>query len=572
MMTTPALSRRQFLATAPMAAALAGAGINVAAAEPATNQPDDPTGFLGRRSPVFARRFLASSSSPLATRVGLRVLEEGGNAFDSAVAMAGMMAVVEPMMSGLGGDTMILAWSAKDRRVFSLNGSGRAPSGASLERVGKGPMMPETGAVSVTIPGAFDGWCRLLERFGSRPLASLWEPAVAAARDGYPVGESIAGMWAIAAQQLPRFATPDLLRTLLPNGRPPVPGQLFRFPHLADTLEHVARGGREAFYTGPVAQAIVDTLAAGGVAATAADFAQQAATWVDPLSVRYRGRDVLGLAPNSQSVVALIALGILEGHDLAGMSESARLHHEIEALRLGFEFAIDEVGEPTEPMMDKVRRALSAEGLAASQARMTDRATAVVRSEGGNTADTTYVCAIDRKGNAVSLMSSICGSFGSGLLAGDTGVILNNRGSQFSTKPGHPNALAAGRRPRHTILPGMVLRDGVPEFVLGCIGLNNHPQGQVQLLVDALDLGMNPQQACDAARFRVVMTSDELQLDAGIPEQVQAELAARGHRLGDATAFKGAAQMVRIHQGEAGVGPCLESGVDHRLDGVALGW
>jgi gamma-glutamyltranspeptidase/glutathione hydrolase len=572
MMTTPALSRRQFLATAPMATALAGAARHVAAAEPATDQPDDPTGFLGRRSPVFARRFLASSSSPLATRVGLRVLEEGGNAFDSAVAMAGMMAVVEPMMSGLGGDTMILAWSAKDRKVFGLNGSGRAPSGASLERVGKGPMMPENGPTAVTIPGAVDGWCRLLERFGSRPLESLWEPAVAAARDGYPVGESIAGTWALAAPRLRTFATPDLLELILPDGTPPVPGQLVRFPQLAETIERVAKEGREGFYGGRLARAIVDTLSAGGVPSALADVATQAAEWVEPMSVRYRGRDVLGLPPNSQSVVALMALGILEGYDLAGMAESARLHHQIEALRLGFEFAIDEVGEPTAPMMDKVYRALSAGGLAASRTRIGERATAVVRPQGGNTADTTYVCAVDRDGNAVSLMSSICGSFGSGLLAGDTGVILNNRGSQFSTKPGHPNALAAGRRPRHTILPGMVLRDGMPEFVLGCIGLNNHPQGQVQLLVDALDLGMNPQQACDSARFRVVMTSDEVQLDTRIPEQVQAELAARGHRLGDPDAFKGAAQMVRIHRGEAGVGPCVESGVDHRLDGVALGW
>lgn len=571
-MLIPAMQRRQFLAMASAAVATAGAARQAPAAEPTAVRADDPTGFLGRRSPVFTRHCLASSSSPLATQVGLRVLEDGGNAFDAAVAMAGMMAVVEPMMSGLGGDTMILAWSAKDRKVFGLNGSGVASSGASLERIGNRPMMPETGAASVTIPGAVDGWCRLLERFGSRPLDRLWEPAVAAARDGYPVGESIAGMWALAAPQLPRFATPELLKLLLPNGKPPAPGALVRFPQLADTLERVARGGREVFYAGPVAQAIAGTLSAGGVPTVPADVAAQKAAWVEPLSVRYRGRDVLGLPPNSQSVVALIALGILEGYDLAAMGESARLHHEIEALRLGFEFAIDEVGEPTEAMLNTVRRALGAGGLAELRGRITDRATAAVHPQGGNTADTTYVCAIDTDGNCVSLMSSICGVFGSGLLAGDTGVILNSRASQFSTRPGHPNALVPGRRPRHTILPGMVLHDGVPEFLLGCIGLNNHPQGQVQLLVDVLDLGMNPQQACDAPRFRVVMTSDEVQLDAGIPEQVQAELSARGHRLGDPTAFKGAAQMVRIHRGEAGVGPCLESGVDHRLDGMALGW
>lgn len=570
-MVNPMIDRRHFLATAP---ALAAAGMAAAAhaAEPPAIRPDDPTGFLGRRSPVFVRRCLASSSSPLATQTGLRVLQEGGNAFDAAVAMAGMMAVVEPMMSGLGGDTMVLAWSAQAKKVFGLNGSGLAPSGADIARVADKPVMPEHGTLAVTIPGAVDGWCRLLERFGSRPLARLWEPAVTAAREGYPVGESIAGMWAVAAPLLPKYATPELLKILLPGGKPPAPGQLVRFPDLADTLDRVSKGGRDAFYAGPVGRAIADTLTAGGVETTPADIARQEAAWVEPLSVRYRGRDVLGLPPNSQSVVALIALGILEGYDLAGMGESARLHHEIEALRQGFGFAIEEVGEPTEAMMKKVSRALSREGLAEIRGRISDRATAAVHPQGGNTADTTYVCAIDALGNAVSLMSSICGQFGSGLLAGGTGIILNNRASQFATRRGHPNALAPGRRPRHTILPGMVLRDGQPEFVLGCIGLNNHPQGQVQMLVNVLDLGMNPQQAVDAARFRVVMTTDELQLDASISEQVAAEVAARGHRIGDATAFKGAAQMVRIHRGEAGVGPCLEAGVDHRLDGVALGW
>jgi gamma-glutamyltranspeptidase/glutathione hydrolase len=569
-MVIPAMQRRMFLATAGAAVA-AQVAQGVRAAEPAPDRPDDPTGFLGRRSPVFTRHCLASSSSPLATQVGLRVLEEGGNACDAAVAMAGMMAVVEPMMSGLGGDTMILVWSARERRVFGLNGSGAAPSGASLERIGKRPLMPDQGAVSVTIPGAVAGWCRLLERFGSRSLERLWEPAVAAARDGYPVGESMAGMWALAAPLLPQSATATLRNLLLPQGRSPVPGQIVRFPALAATLESVATGGREAFYGGAVARAIAATLSAGGVPTTEADVTRQEAEWVEPLAVRYRGRDVLGLPPNSQSAVALIALGILEGFDLVGMSESARLHHQIEALRLGFEFAIDEIGEPTDAMLEKVGRALDADGLSQRRGRIGERATAVVRPQGGNTADTTYLCAIDREGNAVSLMSSICGAFGSGLLAGDTGVILNNRASQFATQPGHPNALGPGRRPRHTILPGMVLRDGIPEFLLGCIGLNNHPQGQVQLLVDTLDLGMNPQQACDAPRFRVVMTSDEVQLDTSFPDQVGAELAARGHRLGDPQAFKGATQMVRIHRGASGVGPCLESGVDHRLDGVALG-
>jgi gamma-glutamyltranspeptidase/glutathione hydrolase len=564
--------RRRFLAAVPAGLAVAGLAPPMGAAEPAPIRPADPTGFLGRRSPVYTRRCVASSSSPVVTRVGLRVLEDGGNAFDAAVAMAGMMAVAEPMMSGLGGDTMILAWSAQERKVFGLNGSGMALPGAVLDKVADRPLMPEHGAQAVTIPGAVDAWCRLLERFGTQSLANLWQPAVAAARDGYPVGESIAGVWALAAPLLPKFATPELMKIVLPGGQPPVPGQLVRFPQLAATLERVAKEGRDAFYAGPIAEAIAATLTAGGMPTASADIGRQEAAWVEPIAVTYRGREVLGLPPNSQSIVALVALGILEGYDLAAMGVAERLHHEIETLRLGFEFAIDNVGEPTDGMLENVRRVLSAESLDTLRRRITARATAPVRAQGGNSGDTTYVCAIDTQGNAVSLMTSICGSFGSGLVAGDTGVILNNRGSQFSTRRGHPNALAPGRRPRHTILPGMVLRDGVPEFLLGCIGLNNHPQGQVQMLVNTLDLGMNPQQAVDAARFRVVMTTDEVQLDPGIPEQVIFDLATRGHRLGDPSAFKGAAQMVRIHRGESGVGPCLESGVDHRLDGLALGW
>ncbi len=587
-MTPIELSRRQMLASLPgtlAAAGIAGAafaaprrGTQAAApvsgaASPTSPAPAaDPWAFLDRRSPVFTRKCIASSSSPMATQAGFRVLQDGGNACDAVLAMAGMMGVVEPMMSGLGGDTMVLVWSAKDRKVFGLNGSGHAPSGASLDRVPAGPFVPEHGAMSVTIPGAFDGWCALHERFGSKPLAALWEPAVAAAREGYPIGESIAGVWGLFAPELKDFACPELQAILLPGGKAPVPGQLVRFPALADTLERVAKGGREAFYAGHVAQSIADTLAAGGVPTTMDDLSRQRAQWVEPLAVRFRGRDVLQLPPNSQGVVALQALGILDGFDLAGMGAADRMHREIEALRLAFAFAIDEVGEPTDAMMEKVRRALSPDGLAEARARITDRALPLGRAVGGNSGDTTFMCAVDRDGNMVSLMSSISGVFGSGLLAGDTGIILNNRGAQFSAKRGSPNAMAAGRRPRHTILPGIVLQDGQPEFLTGCVGANNHPQGTLQMLVNALDLGMNAQQAVDAARFRVIMDNDDVQFDAAIPEAVVRDLVARGHRPGNPKDFRGAAQMVRIHRGEGGVGPCLESGVDHRLDGVALGW
>jgi gamma-glutamyltranspeptidase / glutathione hydrolase len=533
--------------------------------------------FLHRRSPVFAGRAMASSSSPLVTRLGLRVLEQGGNAVDAAVAMAGMLALAEPMMSGLGGDTMVLVWSAKDRKVVGLNGSGRAPSGATLERIGSVPLMPEHGAASITIPGALDGWCALLERFGTRSLQQLWEPVIAYARDGYPVGESIAGFWGLGSALLGPSGPMQLGELLLPDRSAPQPGQLMRLPQLADTLERVAREGRQGFYEGPVAEAIATTISAGGVPTTMADVAaqQHQAEWVEPLSVGYRGREVLGMPPNCQGVVALHALGILDALPLASMDEAERLHHQIEAIRLGFELAIDVVGEPTPEMLERLRQELSPEGLAATRSRITSRARPATRPQGGNSGDTSYVCAVDGEGNAVSLMTSICGLFGSGLVAGDTGVLLNNRAAQFSSQPGHPNALAPGHRPRHSILPAMVLRDGLPEFVMGVIGGNAHPQGLTQILVNALDLGMNPQQAVDAPRFKLIMQSGAVHIDPQFNPDVGHELVARGHQLGDSygfIGFKGGAQMVRLHRDAAGQCTSLEAGVDHRLDGVALGF
>lgn len=533
--------------------------------------------FLHRRSPVFTGRAIATSSSPLVTRVGLRVLEQGGNAADAAVAMAGMLALAEPMMSGLGGDTMVLVWSAKDQKVFGLNGSGRAPSGASLERIGAVPVMPEHGAASITIPGAVDGWCALLERFGTQSLQQLWEPVIAYARGGYPVGESIAGIWGVGAAMLGSSASAQLLELFLPHGSAPQPGQLMRLPQLAATLEHVAQAGRRGFYEGVVAEAIATTISAGGVPTTIADVAaqQHGSEWVEPLTVGYRGRQVLGMPPNCQGVVALHALGILDGLPLASMNEAERLHHQIEAIRLGFELAIDVVGEPTPEMLEQVRQSLSVTGLSAARSRISNRARPGTRPQGANSGDTSYVCAVDGDGNAVSLMTSISGLFGSGLVAGDTGVLLNNRAAQFSSQTGHPNALVAGHRPRHSILPAMVLRDGLPEIVMGVIGGNAHPQGLTQILVNALDLGMNPQQAVDAPRFKLIMQSGAVHIDPQINLEVGNELIARGHQLGDSygfVGFKGAAQMVRIHRDDQGQCTSLEAGVDHRLDGVALGF
>lgn len=353
------------------------------------------------------------------------------------------------------------------------------------------------------------------------------------------MGESIAGFWELGSALLGPSGPMQLGELLLPDRTAPQPGQLMRLPQLAATLERVAREGRQGLYEGPVAEAIATTIGAGGVPTTLDDVAaqQHRAEWVEPLSVGYRGREVLGMPLNCQGMVALHALGIHDGLPLASMDEAERLLHQIEAIRLGFELAIDVVGKPTPAMLEQVRQALSQDGLAAARNRIGARARPATRPQGGNSGDTSYVCAVDEDGNAVSLMTSICGLFGSGLVAGDTGVLLNNRAAQFSSQPGHPNALAAVHRPRHSILPAMVLRDGLPEFLIGVIGGNAHPQGLTQILVNALDLGMNPQQAVDAPRFKLIMQSGAVHIDPQFNPEVGHALVACGHQLGDSYGF-----------------------------------
>ncbi len=516
-----------------------------------------------------------AASSPLATQAGLRVLADGGNAVDAALAAAAVVGVVEPMMNGLGGDMAAMVWREDEQRVYGLNASGRCPEGLTAGRFTGRQTMPQAGWETVTVPGACDGYSVLHERFATRPLSELVAPAVGFARDGFPVGESIAHVWAYGAGRLDQFGTAGYLM----DGRPPLPGQRFRHPELADTWELFGREGREGFYTGPVAHEIARACAAGGGAVTEADLASQRAEWVEPIGVGYRGRQILEMPPNGQGIIALVALGILALVDLGSLSPADRMHLEIEATRIGFEEADLLVGDPRCVEVD-VDTVLTEAALSRLHAQIDPRRARTRPVATSSHGDTTYLCVADAAGNSVSLITSISDVFGAGVVAGNTGVLMHNRGAAFSLDPESPNLIAPGRRPRHSILPAMAMHEGRPEIVFGCMGGNMQPQGHVQLLVNVLDLDMGLQEAIDAPRFRI-LEGDEIAFEETLGAELVDDLEHRGHQpvTGDpppsdwtspqafARSFKGSAQMIRFHRDHGS----LEGGTDPRLDGVAIG-
>ena len=531
--------------------------------------------LFDHRSSIFASGGMVATSSPLATQAGLRVLADGGNAVDAALAIAAVVGVVEPMMNGLGGDMWAMVWVEGEQRMYALNASGRCPDGLTAGRFAGRKTMPQAGWETVTVPGACDGYSVLHERFATRPLSELVAPAVAFARDGFPVGESIARVWAYGASKLAQFGAAGYLL----DGRPPVPGQRFRHPKLAETWEMFGREGRDGFYTGPVAREIAHACAAGGGALTEADLASQHAEWVEPIGLGYRGRQILEMPPNGQGIVALVALGILAFEDLGSLSAADRMHLEIEATRIGFEEADLRVGDPRCVEVDIA--SLLTESTLSRLRDQIDRRTARTRPLATSAhGDTTYLCAVDGSGNAVSLITSISDVFGAGVVAGGTGVLMHNRGAAFSLDPESPNLIAPGRRPRHSILPAMAMRDGRPEIVFGCMGGNMQPQGHIQLLVNALDLDMGLQEAIDAPRYRI-LEGDEVAFEATLDAELVADLRRRGHQqvTGDpppsdwiaphafVRSFKGSAQMIRFHREHGS----LEGATDPRLDGVAIG-
>ena len=532
--------------------------------------PSSGPQFPSRRSTVMSTRGCVASSHHLASGAGLDILKAGGNAFDAAVATAATLAVVEPMSTGVGGDMFALAWSTRDQGLVALNGSGRAPLAATYElyRAQGHQSMPEEGMLSVTVPGAVDGWQTLLDRYGRMSLAQALRPAIAFARDGFPVAEVLGESWRRNAAKLARC--PHSARTFLRGGRAPEAGHLFRLPELADTLEGIGQGGSREFYQGAIARSIVAYCQRNRGLITADDLAAHTSTWVEPISTRYRGYDVYECPPNGQGLAALLALNLVEGFDLGrlGHNTGEYLHVLIEAMKLAFGDAHAYIADPEHAHVP-VTELLSQEHTKRRHALIRPEASSGMQpGQAGD--DTVYLTVVDEERNAVSFINSLFSAFGSGVTAGDTGIMLQNRGRGFTLEPGHPNCLAPGKRPYHTIIPALIMKDGTPICSFGVMGGSMQPQGHLQVVCNMVDFGFSPQQALDAQRFRYLDGRRVAlePLDAG----VEAELTRRGHQLipyKDALAAGfGGGQVIVIDHGRG----VLLAGSDPRKDGHAVGY
>jgi gamma-glutamyltranspeptidase/glutathione hydrolase len=545
---------------------------------------DRPAGNVrGTRSPVLARNGVIATSQPLASAAGLQVMQEGGNAIDAAVTAAAVLAVVEPNMTGIGGDMFALVFDAKTKTLRALNSSGRAGSKADADMLVQqgNTTMPGRGPYPVTVPGALAGWVELLEKHGTITLARALAPAIRYARDGFPVSEIIGDAWNAAEERLAMDKAAAAV--FLPNGHAPKPGDVFKNPDLARTLEAVAAGGRDVFYKGAIAKAIADDMQARGGFITAADLASHKADWVEPIGTTYRGYDVFEMPPNTQGFVALEMLNILEGFDLKplGHNSANYLHLVVEAKRIAFADRAAYLADPDQVPAQVLKTLISKEYAAQRRKEINrDKAAAEYRPgafasatsapdayfDGRDHGDTVYLAAADGKGNAISFINSLFSDFGAGIVVPGTGIVLHNRGSGFTLQKGHPNRLAPGKRPFHTLVPAMLMKDGKPLMPFGVMGGDNQAQAHAQVVINLVDFGMNVQEAGDAARIR--HGSDGLAAESAISAAVRADLTKRGHSIIDGRGAMGGYQAVFIDP-KTGV---LMGGSDPRKDGLAIGW
>src|SRR5919202_1526128 len=535
------------------------------AGEMSTRRPD-----LGGRSTVFGTKGAVACEHPSAALAGIRILEAGGTAADACVAMAAAMVVLSPMQTGMGGDAFLLSYEAETGSVLGADGSGRAPAAVSIEKLRNRGLaeMPERGGPTITVPGAVRLWEDAATSLGNLPLARLLEPAWELAEEGHPVAEVVARYWEESEDLLRKDEA--AAQTFLPEGRAPRPGEIFFQADLAGTLSAVAEGGADAFYRGEIACSLARSAQEAGGYLSEEDLAAHESTWVEPISTEYRGVLVHEIPPPGQGVAALEMLNILEGFDLGslGPASADRIHLEVEAKKLAFEDLREKVGDPGFSEVP-TSELISKDYAATLRGRISpERAAASVASDLGS--ETTYLCAVDAAGNGCSFINSLYNRFGSGIVAGGTGVCLHNRGRSFRLLSGHPNALAPGKRPVHTIIPGLATREGALWAVFGVMGALMQPQGHAQLLINLLDHGMSPQDAVDHPRNR--HEDGTLFLERRVDEAEVDRLREMGHRVevgADYIIPTGGAQLIRVH--ESGVRACGSDTPQGRLRARAVG-
>ena len=545
---------------------------------------DRPEGrSFATRSVTVARHGMVAAAQPLAVQIGLDVLKRGGSAVDAAIAVNAALGLMEPVSSGLGGDLFAMVWDPTSGKLYGLNGSGRAPLALTPDKVPalKDGTIPPYSPYAWTVPGCADAWFVLHERFGRLPMKELLAPTIAYAKEGFPVSQIIAGSW---ARSVSRFKDkPGFAEVFLPGGRAPAEGEPFANPALAHTLELLAAGGRDAFYKGAIADAIVAYSQQVGGFFTKEDLARHSSEWQEPISTTYRGMTVWELPPNGQGLAALEMLNILERFDLKaiGRDNPDFWHLMVEAKKLAF---ADRARYYADPAFSPAPvAALLDKGYAAKQAARIDMTRAARSVEPGNPAlqrgDTTFLVTADDRGMMVALIQSNYTGFGSGYVIPGLGFGIQDRGALFALKASHPNVLAPGKRPFHTIIPAFMGRDGVPQMPFGVMGGDMQPQGHAQIVVNIVDFGMNLQEAGDAPRFyhtgdteptgTVMSDGGVLSIESGLSKDVVQALLRRGHRIVESNGIVFGGYEAIYRDPKTGV---YFGATESRKDGFAAGY
>ncbi|MCF6196198.1 MAG: gamma-glutamyltransferase [Emcibacter sp.] len=562
---------------------------------PQSNRGDRNVGApFATRSQVIARNGMAATSIPLVTQIALDILKKGGTAVDAAIAANAAIGLMEPTGSGIGGDIFAIVWDPKSKKLYGLNGSGRSPMGmgyddlaAELQKRGRGDI-PPFGILPVSVPGTVDGWFALHGKFGRLSMKENLAPAIAYAREGFPISQLIAYYMKVAGSRYldPKNGVEDManfFQTYYPGGKAPIEGQVFKNPDLARTLSLIADGGRDAFYNGPIADTIDGYMRRIGGYLRKKDLAAHHSEWVEPQSVNYRGYDVFELPPNGQGIAALEQLNILEGFDLAAMGHNSAdyLHVHAEAKKLAFEDRARFYADPDfykAPIAHLLSKEYAAERRALIHMDSVIREVKYPDPDVLKNGDTIYMSVADKDGMMVSLIQSNYRGMGSGLVPDGLGFMLQDRGQLFTMKKGHPNVYAPGKRPFHTIIPAFVMKDGKPLMSFGLMGGGMQPQGHAQIITNIIDFGMNVQEAGDVARYRhdgssqptgeIMTDGGVLNVESGVEGSVVADLRKRGHRVKVGKGGYGGYQMI-LWDEKQGV---YKAASEMRKDGQAAGY
>lgn len=540
--------------------------------------------YDSRRSPIIGSGGMVATSQPLAAAAGIDILSSGGNAADAAVATAAALNVTEPTSTGIGGDCFILFYKASTKTTYALNGSGRSPSKLTIDLVNNAdfpkskegkPFLPPFHPYTITVPGAVAGWVDLVDRFGSLSLETILAPAIQLAENGYPVAPITSYFWERGLNRQLQLAANGFELTL--NGKAPQPGEIFTNPGLAKTLREIAEKGKNSFYQGKIAEDIVKVIQASGGVMSLDDMASHQSTWDSPISTSYRGFRLWECPPNGQGLGALLALNILECFDLSSINPLSkdRLHLEIEAMRLAF---ADTNWFISDPQFNQIPLdELLSKSYAHERRKLIDPTRATLDQKRGSpisSSDTVYLSVVDCKGNACSLINSNYMGFGTGIVPAGRGFSLQNRGAGFSLDPVHPNALAPGKRPYHTIIPSLITdeKSGNLFACFGVMGGFMQPQGHLQVAIALIDDRVDPQIALNQPRFCIQdgPSGGNVALEEGIDVQTMAELASMGHTIIPVSGYNrslfGRGQII-IRDQDTGA---LWGGSDPRADGCAL--